>query len=59
MMGFSPRWASWIQQVTSKRSIGIKVNDNIEHCLQTKKLLGKAILYHIFFSILWQMSLLS
>jgi hypothetical protein len=29
MKGFSPRWAFWIQQVTSKGSVGITVNDSI------------------------------
>jgi hypothetical protein len=37
MKGFSPRWDSWIQQVTLKGSVGIKVNDSIGHCFQTKK----------------------
>jgi hypothetical protein len=37
MQGFSPRWASWIQQVMSKGSVGIKVNDKVGHYFQTKK----------------------
>jgi hypothetical protein len=53
MKGFSPRWDSWIQQVTLKGSVGIKVNDSIGHYFQTKKVLGKATLYHLFLSILW------
>jgi hypothetical protein len=37
MKGFSPKWASWIQQVTSKGSVGIKVNDSVGHYFQKKK----------------------
>jgi hypothetical protein len=37
MKGFSPRWATWIQQVTLKGSVRIKVNDSVGHYFQTKK----------------------
>jgi hypothetical protein len=37
MKGFSPRLASWIQQVTSKGYVGVKVNDSVGHYFQTKK----------------------
>jgi mannosylglycoprotein endo-beta-mannosidase len=53
MKGFSPRWASWIQQVTLKRSVGIKVNDNIKHYFQTKKGVRQGDPLSPIFSILW------
>ena len=31
LKGFSNKWISWIQQVTEKGTVGIKVNDNIGH----------------------------
>ena len=37
LKGFSNKWISWIQQVTEKGTVGIKVNDNIGHYFQTKK----------------------
>ena len=37
LKGFSHKWISWIQQVTEKGTVGIKVNDNIGHYFQTKK----------------------
>ena len=37
MKGFAPKWAAWIEQTTSKGSVGIKVNDNVGHFFQTKK----------------------
>jgi len=37
LKGFSHKWISWIQQVTEKEIVGIKVNDNIGHYFQTKK----------------------
>jgi hypothetical protein len=37
MKGFSHRWTAWTQQVTSKASVGIKVNDSVGHYFQTKK----------------------
>jgi hypothetical protein len=53
MKGFSPRWASWIQQVTFKGSVGIKVNDNIKHYFQTKKGVRQGDPLSPIFSILW------
>ena len=37
MKGFAPKWAAWIEETTSKGSVGIKVNDNVGHFFQTKK----------------------
>jgi hypothetical protein len=37
MKDFSPKWCSWIQQIVSKGSVGIKVNSSIGHNFQTKK----------------------
>jgi len=37
MKGFAPKWSAWIEQTTSKGSVGIKVNDNVGHFFQTKK----------------------
>ena len=36
MKGFAPKWAAWIEQTTSKGSVGIKFNDNVGHFFQTK-----------------------
>jgi hypothetical protein len=37
MKGFSSKWCSWIEQVVTKGSVGIKVNNGIGHNFQTKK----------------------
>jgi hypothetical protein len=37
MKGFSSKWCSRIEQVVTKRSVGIKVNNEIGHNFQTKK----------------------
>ena len=37
MKGFSPLWCAWIDQVVTRGSVGIKVNDDIGHFFQTKK----------------------
>jgi hypothetical protein len=36
MKGFSSKWCSWIEQVVTKGSVGIKIN-GIGHNFQTKK----------------------
>jgi hypothetical protein len=35
--GFSRKWCYWIDQMVSKRSVGVKVNDNTGRYFQTKK----------------------
>jgi len=37
MKGFSPTWYDWINQVTTKGTVGIKVNEDIGHYFQTRK----------------------
>jgi hypothetical protein len=37
MKGFSDKWCNWIEQVTMKGSVGIKLNNNIGRYFQTKK----------------------
>jgi mannosylglycoprotein endo-beta-mannosidase len=37
MKGFSPKWCSWIQNIVTGRSVGIKVNDDIGPYFQTKR----------------------
>jgi hypothetical protein len=37
MKGFSSKWCSQIEQVVTKGSVGIKVNNEIGHNFQTKK----------------------
>jgi hypothetical protein len=39
MKGFSSKWCSWIEQVVTKGSVCIKVNNDIGHNFQTKKVL--------------------
>jgi hypothetical protein len=35
--GFSGKWCHWINQIVSKGSVGVKVNDNVGRYFQTKK----------------------
>jgi hypothetical protein len=35
--GFSGKWCHWINQIVSKGSVGVKVNDNVGQYFQTKK----------------------
>ena len=35
--GFSPQWCSWIQKVTTKGFVAVKVNNDIGHFFHTKK----------------------
>ena len=37
MKGFPPTWYDWINQVTTKGTVGIKVNEDIGHYFQTRK----------------------
>ena len=37
MKEFSPTWYDWINQVTTKGTVGIKVNEDIGHYFQTRK----------------------
>ncbi|WVZ95347.1 hypothetical protein U9M48_041127, partial [Paspalum notatum var. saurae] len=37
MKGFSPLWCRWIEQIVSKGSVGVKVNDDIGKYFQTWK----------------------
>jgi hypothetical protein len=39
--GFSRKWCHWINQIVSKGSVGVEVNDNIGRYFQTKKGLRK------------------
>jgi hypothetical protein len=45
MKGFSSKWCSWIEQVVTKGSVGIKVNNGIGHNFQTKKGVRQGILF--------------
>lgn len=54
MKGFSPKWCSWINQVTSKGSACVKVNNDIGRFFsKLRKGFDKATLYHLFCLILW------
>ena len=37
MKGFLPTWCDWINQVTTKGTVGIKVNEDIGHYFQMRK----------------------
>jgi hypothetical protein len=37
MKGFSEKWCQWINQIITKGSVGIKINDNVGRYFQTKK----------------------
>jgi hypothetical protein len=37
MKGFSEKWCQWINQIITKGSVGIKINDNVSRYFQTKK----------------------
>ena len=50
MKGFSPTWYDWINQVTTKGTVGIKVNEDIGHYFQT-------IFENMLWWICWQSSL--
>jgi hypothetical protein len=35
--GFDPKWCRWIQQIVSRGSVVVRVNDSIGHYFQTRK----------------------
>jgi hypothetical protein len=37
MKGFHPKWCEWIRNFVEKRSVGIRVNNDIGHYFQTRK----------------------
>jgi hypothetical protein len=37
MKGFDPKWCRWVHEFIRRGSVGIRVNDDIGHCFQTKK----------------------
>jgi hypothetical protein len=37
MKGFDPKWCRWIQQIVSRGSVVVRVNDSIGHYFQTRK----------------------
>jgi len=37
MKGFSPVWYKWIEEVVSRGSVGVKVNEEIGHNFQIRK----------------------
>ena len=37
MKGFSQKWCWWIENIVTKGSVGVKVNDEVGHFFQTKK----------------------
>jgi hypothetical protein len=37
MKGFSPIWCKWIEEVVSRGSVGIKVNEATDNNFQTRK----------------------
>jgi hypothetical protein len=54
--GFFEKWCHWINQIVSKGSVGVKVNDNIGRYFQTKKGLRQGDpLSHILFNLIADM----
>jgi hypothetical protein len=49
LKGFSSTWCSWIQQVVTKGFVAVKVKDDIGQYFQSKKVLDKEILCHLYF----------
>jgi len=37
MKGFSSVWCKWIEEVVSRGSVGIRINEEVDHSFQTKK----------------------
>jgi hypothetical protein len=35
--GFDPKWCRWIQEFIARGSVGIRVNEDIEHYFQMRK----------------------
>jgi ABC-type proline/glycine betaine transport system ATPase subunit len=56
MKGFDPAWCQWVQRYIKKKSVGIRVNVDICHYLQTKKGLRQGDpLFPILFNIVADM----
>ena len=56
LKGFSSTWCSWIQQVVTKGSVAVKVNDDIGHYFQSKKGVRQGDpLSHILFNVVVDM----
>jgi hypothetical protein len=51
MKGFSSKGCLWIEQVVTKGTVGIKVNNHIGHNFQTKKGVRQGILFRPSFLI--------
>jgi len=37
MKGFAPKWCKWIEEVVTRGSVGVKVNEEVGHNFQTRK----------------------
>jgi hypothetical protein len=37
MKGFDSKWCKWVEEFVRRGSVGIKVNDDIDHYFQTQK----------------------
>jgi hypothetical protein len=37
MNGFDPKWCQWVQNFVSRGSVGVRVNNDVDHYFQTKK----------------------
>jgi hypothetical protein len=37
MNGFDPKWCQWVQNFVSRGSVGVRVNSDVGHYFQTKK----------------------
>jgi hypothetical protein len=53
MKGFNPQWCTWVQNIISGGSVGMKINDDIRHYFQ-KMVSDKKILCPLSCSVLWQ-----
>jgi hypothetical protein len=55
MKGFAPEWCEMIMQFVEEGSIGIKVNNDIDHYFQTRNGLRQAIPYPLLFNTVLDM----
>lgn len=56
MKGFSPKWCAWTENIVSRGNVAVKVNDDIGHYFQTKKILCQGDPLHpISFNIVTDM----